>query len=66
LRAYPNQKLSIKKAPASAGAFLMVHLASFDLDLLLGLDGFSLLGKPHREYTILEACFDLVGVDALR
>ena len=41
-----------------------VHLASFDLNLLLGLDGFRLLGKPHGEYAILEVCFDLVGVDA--
>ena len=55
-----------KKAPALAGAFGFVHLASFDLDLLLGLDGLELLRKPHREYAILEACFDLVGVDALR
>jgi hypothetical protein len=54
------------KNPAGAGVFGFIHLASFDLDLLLGLDGLRLLGKPHREYAILEACFDLVGVDALR
>ena len=54
------------KTPAPAGVFGFAHLASFDLDLLLRLDGFSLLGKPHREYAILEVCFDLVDVDALR
>jgi hypothetical protein len=54
------------KNPGRCRGFGFVHLASFDLDLLLGLDGLRLLGKPHREHAILEACFDLVGVDALR
>jgi putative tryptophan/tyrosine transport system substrate-binding protein len=44
----------------------IIHLASFDLDLLLALDGLRLLRKPDREYAILEACFDLVSVEALR
>lgn len=59
-------KQRAQKTPGGAGAFGFIHLASFDLDLLLGFDGLRLLGKPHREHTILEACFDLVGVDALR
>lgn len=55
-----------QKNPGRRRGFWIFHLSSFNLDLLLGLDGLRLLGKPHREHAILETCFDLVGVDALR
>src|SRR5579883_2460877 len=38
----------------------------FDLDLLLGLDGFRLLRKRDRQHTLLEARLDFVGVDTFR
>lgn len=54
------------KNPGRCRGFWIFHLSSFNFDLLLWLDGLRLLGKPHREHALLEACFDLVGVDALR
>jgi hypothetical protein len=54
-----------QKSPAQYRGFWICS-ASFDLDLLIGLEDLRLLGKPHGEYAIFEACFDLVGVNALR
>ncbi len=39
------------------------HSSGFDLDLLCGLLCLGLLGKGHRKYAFLEACFDFIRVD---